>query len=820
MANVTYTVKSGDTLTAIANEYNTTVNALASLNSISNVNLIYVGQVLTISKSDGTTTPVDTTTDNSYKVEIQHFGLQSNTDRTVFATWVWTKANTKHYRVYWEYYTNGIWFIGNDSNITPKQSTYNAPSNATMVRFCVLPVSTTHKVNNKETNYWTGEWSTYKTYSFSDNPPVTPSVPTVEIKDYKLTAKLENIANDATAIQFEVVKDNNTVFKTALSTVHTNYVQYSCYVDAGSVYKVRCRAARDEQYSEWTVYSSNYSTKPSASEGITTCKATSETSVLLEWTAVPNAETYDIEHTTKKEYFDGSNATTTVNGIKFTHYELTGLTSGEEYFFRVRAVNNEGESAWSDIKSVVIGKTPAAPTTWSSTTTAITGEPLTLYWIHNSEDESTQTYAEIEMYVNGIRETHTITTVDEKDEDKTMYYDIDTSEYVEGTKIQWSVRTAGVTKTYGDWSIQRTVDIYSPATFSISMTDPAGNSITTLGSYPFYISGESGPNTQKPIGYHVVVTANETYETTNDVGNQHIVNIGEEVYSKHFDTNEELLIELSAWNIDLKNNISYTVTGTVSMDSGLTAEDSLIFRVAWSDNSYTPNAEIAVDMDALTASIMPYCRDNNGELIDGVTLSVYRREFDGTFTELITDIDNSGTTFITDPHPALDYARYRVVAKTNATGTVSYYDIPGYPVGEGSIVLQWAESWTNFDVSNESALVQPPWSGSLLKLPYNVDISDSSASDVSLVEYIGRQHPVAYYGTQLGETSTWNAVIEKDDSDTLYALRRLRRWMGDVYVREPSGSGYWANISVSFNQKHLDLTIPVSLKITRVAGGA
>jgi hypothetical protein len=43
--------------------------------------------------------------------------------------------------------------------------------------------------------------------------------------------------------------------------------------------------------------------------------------------------------------------------------------------------------------------------------------------------------------------------------------------------------------------------------------------------------------------------------------------------------------------------------------------------------------------------------------------------------------------------------------------------------------------------------------------------------------------------------------------------------MGDVYVREPSGSGYWANIAVSFSQKHCELTIPVSLTISQVEGG-
>jgi hypothetical protein len=107
----------------------------------------------------------------------------------------------------------------------------------------------------------------------------------------------------------------------------------------------------------------------------------------------------------------------------------------------------------------------------------------------------------------------------------------------------------------------------------------------------------------------------------------------------------------------------------------------------------------------------------------------------------------------------------------------------------------------------------------MLKLPYNIDVSDSNDSDVSLVEYIGREHPVTYYGTQRGTKSVWNVEVPKDDKDTLYALRRLAIWMGDVYVREPSGSGYWANISVSFSQKHREMTIPVTLNVTRVEGG-
>ena len=167
----------------------------------------------------------------------------------------------------------------------------------------------------------------------------------------------------------------------------------------------------------------------------------------------------------------------------------------------------------------------------------------------------------------------------------------------------------------------------------------------------------------------------------------------------------------------------------------------------------------------------------------------------------------------------MDYARYRIVAIDNLTGSVSYYDPPGYPVGGKAVIIQWDESWSSFDTSDENELVQPAWNGSILKLPYNIDVSDKTTADVELIEYIGRSHPISYYGTQIGHSATWSVEVVKNDEETLYALRRLSKWMGDVYVREPSGSGYWANINVSFSQKHCELTVPVTLEITRVEGG-
>ena len=823
MANVTYTVKKGDTLSVIAKKYGTTVSKIVSLNGIKNPDRIVVGQVLTIS---GTTSSSTSSSSTTSRATIKVFGLQSNTDRTMYTTWSWSKSQTDHYQTIWYYGTgDGVWFVGNDSTTTDKQSVYTAPENAKYVKFKVKPVSKKKKVNKKETSYWTASWSTEKSYNFKNNPPSTPPAPTVTVEKYKLTAELDNInVNDVngSTVEFQVFKNDKTLFKSGKSAIKVSHASYSCTIAAGGEYKVRCRVLRGSEHSDWSEYSSNVGTIPSAPSKITKIKAASESSVLIEWDKVTNATSYDIEYTTEKKYFvNGSDATTTITGIEKTSYIKTGLDPGDEYWFRVRAVNDSGYSAWTLAQSVVIGKTPSAPTTWSSANTVITGDPVRLYWVHNSEDSSNEHLAELEIYINGKKVVRTIEKENPDDDDdvKTSVYKVGTKSYLQGTKIEWRVRTAGITGKYGPWSVKRVIDVYAPPYVSINLKDSFGSWFDVLTRFPFTISASTGPSTQKPIGFNVSIVANSSYETIDEIGNRKIVKMGDEVYSKHYDISQDLDITLSAFDVDLENNVEYTIKVTSSMDSGLTAEDSASFKVAWIDVQYEPNAEISIDEENFSATIRPYCVNENNAYVQDVKLSVYRREFDGSFTEIATDIDNLSFTYVTDPHPSLDYARYRIVAITNSTGAVSYYDVPGYPIEANSIVIQWDEDWSDFNTDGEDALEIQPWSGSMIKLPYNIDVSDSFNSDTSLVNYIGRKFPVSYYGTRVDVTSTWNVEIEKDDEETLYAIRRLSMYRGDVYVREPSGSGYWANVKVSYDNKHLALTIPITFNITRVEGG-
>lgn len=887
------TVEKGDTLWDIAQGFlgsGSKYKTLASINNIPNPDLVYPGEIIYLYKSSSKSTKAY----SNKKATIQQFGILSTSEQEneLFATWNWSKeSETESYKVEWVYDTgDGVWLNGNTSNNTvdsdnralSRQSLYTIPSGARRVRFRVKPIS--KKKKNSESTYWTASWSDTKIHTDS-TPLTTPSAPTdIEIDDLTLTVTMDGLNNTITQVEFQIFRDNvSAAYKSSGKVkVQTGHVSYSCAVVAGSEYKVRCRMWDDDnQKSDWSPYSGNVSSKPNAPAGFTSCRAISETSVYLRWDAVPTAESYEIEHTTDKKNFDLATREenpTLVSGVTLTEHTIVGLESGNEHFFRIRAVKtDDAKSDWSSVSSVVIGDKPEPPTTWSSTTTAVIGEDLIFYWLHNSADGSYQTAAEVEIIANNVAELVEIDTFTEDDADSVSSKVIDTTKYSNDTEIKWRVRTWGALAESSDWSIQRQVTVYTKPEVQLSLLDSSNQNIDILTSFPLNIKASATPVTQTPLGFYITITSNDSYDTTDAIGNTKTISEGDTVYSKHFDTTA-LNVSIAAGDIDLENGVEYTVTCVVSLDSGLTATHSLPFTVSWEDAWYEPNAEIAIDRDTLTAQIRPYCEERYivnyraryvsamrryiktdevlqfawGEPVAGATtttgetvyigsdgdtddiyfceveeatpienvyLAVYRREFDGSFTTIADGLDGANRTTVTDPHPALDMARYRIVATDKTTGAVSYNDLPGHLVDCHSIVIQWDEKWSDFDVEEDAEPVEPSWSGSLLKLPYNIDVTNGNRVDVALIEYIGRSHPVSYYGTQLGETASWSVMIERSDVETLYALRRLSKWMGDVYVREPSGTGYWAHVVVSISQKHGDVAIPVTLDITRVEGG-
>lgn len=743
---------------------------------------------------------------------------QSNS-RTLYASWAFSKKHLSNYTVAWYYSTgNGIWFSGSSSNVTTKYNTYSPPDNWTSVKVSVKPNSTKDKKKGKKkTTWWTGVAVTL-VYSRTNIAPETPSAPELTIEGYGLTVILNTEDPQTDQVEFQILK-NNATFKTATAKKANNRASYNCKVDAGGTYRARCRGINQiggkKNYGAWSPYSGDSATSPSAATNLNVT-VESSTSVLVTWSSSLTAESYTVEYTTNSRYFDTNSDVQSVE-VSVNKAIITGLETGRTWYFRVKATNAQGDSGWLGPKSAILGKTPSPPTTWSSTTTAMIGDTVVLYWVHNTEDGSAMKTAEIEIYTNG-RKTHTeLINYEDQTEDNHQEtvnsYNLELTGYSDGVKIEWRVRTSGIVGT-SDWSVKRTINVYAPPTVSID-AEPE------FTMFPYVVSITAGPSNQLVLGYYIAIYATEDYQqdTPTEDGVKWI-KANDAIFARNIDSSTNpFKFTFYAYDVTFVDGQEYRLEVTVTFDSGLTETEEFYFTTSFSDDSYSPDASIEIDEDTLVAYINPFCEDEEENLIDNIRLSVYRREFNGSFTEIGTDLENDGNVTITDPHPALDYARYRIVATNQHTGVTGYEDLPGIPMDEPSIVVQWDEKWTRFNYNDEDDAEEPPWSGSMIKLPYNVDVNESTEQDVSLINYIGRESPVSYYGTQKGVKASLSTVIPKDDRETVYALRRLANYAGDVYVREPSGIGYWANVTVSFDIKHVELTIPITLEITRVDKG-
>lgn len=712
--------------------------------------------------------------------------------------------------------------------------------------------------------------------------PPTPKAEFDPLDDTKLIMGYDSIDADglsAKYIQFNVVKNNTASIYTSAKIAITKVsgtdkaytVSHPYTVVYGADYKVRARSVNDNGESAWSDFTTNdLGTRPCAPKSITQYyrkkRSDGSISAYLEWGAVTNATQYTIEYTTLRENFDSGykNWDEKTTDDARTSIEIADIAIGSNYYFRVKAVNGNGASDPTEVVCIPIGEPPAAPTTWSSSNSAFVGDPMELNWTHNTVDGSAQTWAELRLKINEsdwlayvFENTTNTTTGEQTDVYKFTYGEavsykgelhvkMDTTHAnLKDAKVLWKVRTAGVTDEFSDtaWSADRTIYIYAKPTLELSVTSDLAGTIPfedvtippenegeegtvirkALTSFPFYIRGEitglDSYEKQRPIGYHLRVVANDYYETVDSAGRRMVVNPGDAVYSKYFDTTDVLIVEMSANNIDLEPLIRYTVECNADMSTGLSVNGSDEFNVFWSDVEYTLNAEISIDETTYTAAIRPSCVDADGEMIENITMSVYRKDYNGALIEIATNVPNDGTV-VTDPHPALDYARYRLIAKDTQTGAVSFYDMPGHYIGCTSVIVQWDEEWSQFETAGGYNAEGPSWSGSMLVLPYNVKVSDKRKREVSRVNYAGREYPVSYHGIAIDESSSWSTVIPKTDTETIYALRRLSLWSGEVYVREPSGMGFWANVEPSFNLDYDTLAVPVSLDITRVEGGA
>lgn len=779
----------------------------------------------------------------AYKVTNLAVGQQGSTGTTVYATWTaFSSAKQKNIEgisVTWQYQVlnsagKAVWLKGSTETISKgsaKSGTYSAPSESLAVQVSVKPVLT-KKGKKKATAK-----SESASRSFAGNAPAKPSTPSASIDGYTLTLRIQSSDQYAKKAVFYMYRDSEASPYWSSSAIALS--------GAGVAQQIVTLAPNHRYYARVRLYNNSAGSELSDAVAISeivipaqvknvVATPLSQTQIQLSWSSTNGAAStngYEIEYATDPNYFGGSNANT-ISASNTTAY--INVETGHTWYFRVRAKNASGiTGAWSDPPaSAAAASKPNPPTTWTLSSTAFVDSTVTLYWTHNSADGSKPTKSEIEWSLNDGQSHSIVVTHDlgPDDHDYTFNYELSLASlsFNDGDILKWRIRTQGVEAMgWSDYSVLREIRIYSPASLSVYVENK-------VDAYPINFDITVTPATQSIVSFYLAISARDSYDDNDYMGEfQHVV-AGQRVFSKNYsDLDNVDTISLTPSDINLMSGQTYDVEAIVATSAGLTAETTTEFTLDITEPDYYLDIGITIDPDSLSAALIPGCysdvnEDEEGDdvydienIVDSVVLSVYRINFDGSFTPIEINIPNDGMTVISDPHPALDNGKYRLVALDNATGAMFFDDIISEDLEVKGLVLQWDAKYANYLVRGivdeiDGAAIGNMAGGTTLRLPYNVKKNESSELDVELVDYIGREHPVSYYGTQKGQKSSYSTDVPKDDVDTLDLIRRLQTWPGDVYLRAQDGLGYWAKVEVSFDRDYDSLLMPVSIDAVRV----
>lgn len=190
---------------------------------------------------------------------------------------------------------------------------------------------------------------------------------------------------------FTIQRATNAAFTTGLATytVVANVTTYNATVVANTTYYFRVRATNADGPSLWSNVASIRTGPPAAPTALSAAlSAQAPLTVGLTWTDNANNETgFTIQRATNAAFTSG--LTTFPVGANVTAYTDTTALANRTYYFRVRATNVAGSSAWSNVVTIVTA-TPSTPSGLTAIASPLGSNPMTvtLAWNDTSTNEA------------------------------------------------------------------------------------------------------------------------------------------------------------------------------------------------------------------------------------------------------------------------------------------------------------------------------------------------------------------------------------------------------------------------------------------------
>jgi len=504
-------------------------------------------------------------------------------------------------------------------------------------------------------------------------------------------------------------------------------------------------------------------------------KGVAEVSWDLPWTDATGAEVSWADHDDAWMSTKGPK-TYTINQ-RATKWNVADLTSGVEYYFRVRLKDSAGVyGPYSQLVSLSFASAPEKPVLTSSAVAIQPGESFNLSWTYETTDTTDQALAVI--YDNGIE----LARVENKSQRMSV-----TPAWLFGSSHSLTVQTTSRSGYLSQMSDPVVITVAArPSISPIASSISSGIEDGVLTDLPIVMevtgAGDGGQTTIKIERLKDYFVERPDESVTEGYG-------GETIFAISYAGEGELSIGPNDLVGSFDDGGEYRLTAIVQDSVGQKAESYLDFVVEWDHQAETPTA--SVSLEGYTAKVKAIA-PNSYE--SGDTVDIYRLSADKP--ELIVkggDFD----TFYIDPYPAAN-GGYRFVDitvngdYTNETG-IAWVDVPNN--------LTLKEVVIDFDDQQ-------------LGIPYNLEITNTWEKDFQQTKYLNG-HVVGDWNAATSKTASINTILLKNDA-RIATIKALAAWSGICHVRTPDGSSYSANVMVTEMASYSTSAVSYTFNITRV----
>ena len=504
-------------------------------------------------------------------------------------------------------------------------------------------------------------------------------------------------------------------------------------------------------------------------------------------------------------------------GRKATAWNISGLEAGVTWYVRVRLGLSDGDdvtwSEWSGAAEIVLSSAPVVPVLELSAGVITARGTVDASWVYVTSDGTGQASARLaEVTYSGqtpsYRTIATVTTA------QTVTVSARRQGWATGSTHLLAVRvTSGSGHLSDDWSAPVPVIVANAVTCTIASTsletvtetiDGETDTFTALTEMPLEITvtGAKAGGTTSVI----IERADEYFLDRPDEE----ISRGYEgetiaVYSQQGESAITITNDMLIGHLD--DGAKYRIIATTQDSYGQSASATQDFRVRWTDQAIMPTAGAIIDEGATYAIIIPMLPNDVPATSDteNAVADIYRLSVDKPV--LIYEGATFGEMYV-DPYPTIgEYGGHRIVYRSKNGD---------YITEENTL------AWVDLDEADGDFLDVDyniiEWDTGVVRLEYNVDLSNSWTKDFTETQYLGGSVQGDWNPAVHREGSLSGVAIATDDTEVIQAMRRLAVHAGICHVRTKDGSNYAADVQVSesYKQGTSHKIVEFSLKITRV----